>query len=119
MVQVRHSKLRFLFYSHDGVGLGHTRRNLAVRSALLAAAVESFRPHVLLADKHPVGASGELLPALAALRASGGRAALGLRDILDDPAVVLREWARDDLPRQTAEHYDRVLVYGHPDLFDP
>src|SRR5213083_3095690 len=26
--------MRFLFYSHDGLGLGHTRRNLAVAAAL-------------------------------------------------------------------------------------
>ena len=25
---------RFLFYSHDGLGLGHTRRNLAIAAAL-------------------------------------------------------------------------------------
>ena len=28
--------MRFLFYSHDGLGLGHTRRNLAIASALTA-----------------------------------------------------------------------------------
>src|SRR5215468_4247778 len=28
-------RLRFLFYSHDGMGLGHTRRNLAIASALV------------------------------------------------------------------------------------
>src|ERR1041385_9183458 len=26
--------MRFLFYSHDGLGLGHTRRNLAIAAAL-------------------------------------------------------------------------------------
>src|SRR5258706_8795085 len=26
--------MRFLFYSHDGLGLGHTRRHIAVASAL-------------------------------------------------------------------------------------
>ena len=26
---------RFLFYSHDGMGLGHTRRNLAIAAALV------------------------------------------------------------------------------------
>src|SRR2546425_12401920 len=113
--------MRFLFYSHDGLGLGHTRRHLAIassltelapgsaillatgaddvnrlglppqvevlklpslrklandkyfsrrlrlpvaeiralRSALLLAAVKSFQPAVVLADKHPFGASGE------------------------------------------------------------
>jgi len=174
-------EMRFLFYSHDAMGLGHLRRNLAlaaavagrapeatillaagldeahrlglppnvevlrlpglrkvangrydarhlriscadilaVRSALLTAAVESFRPAVTLVDKHPFGASGELRPALEVLRAAGGRAALGLRDILDDRVTVRSEWARDDLPGRIAQYYDRVLVYGHRTVFDP
>src|SRR6266498_2329376 len=29
------SQSRFLFYSHDGLGLGHTRRNLAIAAALV------------------------------------------------------------------------------------
>ncbi len=32
---------RFLFYSHDGVGLGHTRRHLAIAAALKAQAPEA------------------------------------------------------------------------------
>src|SRR5438046_8654117 len=32
---------RFLFYSHDGFGLGHTRRHLAVARALMDLAPES------------------------------------------------------------------------------
>src|SRR5437870_2228655 len=28
------SSMRFLFYSHDGLGLGHTRRHIAVAAAL-------------------------------------------------------------------------------------
>src|SRR5213075_562982 len=27
-------RMRFLFYSHDGLGLGHTRRHLAIAKAL-------------------------------------------------------------------------------------
>src|SRR5690349_10685901 len=120
--------MRFLFYSHDGMGLGHTRRHMAIaaaltelspeasvlvatgadevnrlglpphvevlklpslrklaneqyasrrlriptpeiramRSALLTAAVKSFRPTVVLVDKHPFGAAGEFREALEA-----------------------------------------------------
>src|SRR5690242_19929795 len=126
--------MRFLFYSHDGLGLGHTRRHLAVatelakklpqaaillatgaediarhglprqievlklpglrkeanerygprrlrvtmddirniRSALLLTTVKSFQPTVVLVDKHPFGASGELKSALKALARKGG-----------------------------------------------
>jgi len=173
--------MRFLFYSHDGLGLGHTRRNLGIadavtklqpdaavlmatgldsvrylgipsgvgvlklpglrklaneaysgrnlpisftelvtlRSALLKAAVESFRPHVLLADKHPFGVGEELLPALKVMRAIGGRTVLGLRDILDSRETMLREWARRDIANRIPRYYDRVLVYGDRAIFDP
>ncbi len=171
---------RFLFYSHDGLGLGHTRRNLAIasavaqidpeaavlvatgveefarlglprnvdvlklpslrklengryaarrmtiaqpdilslRSALLKATVESFRPDVLLADKHPFGAGGELKAALDALRAIGARKVLGLRDILDSTRVVAKEWS-DDHQLRVSQVYDRILVYGSKAVFDP
>lgn len=173
--------MRFFLYSHDGFGLGHVRRNLAVaaaltelapeasvllatgidevdrlgvpdgvevlklpglrkianeryvsrrlrvpaadiralRSSLLAAAVGAFLPQVMLVDKHPLGAGGELVAALEMLRGVGGRAVLGFRDILDDRATVLREWAAHDLHARIAEHYDRVLVYGQRIVFDP
>jgi len=173
--------MRFLFYSHDGLGLGHTRRNLAVaaaltelepqaavliatgvqpitylgvprnvgilklpgiqkldneayagrdlpisltdhlvvRSAVLRAAVESFRPDVLLADKHPFGVGDELVPALEVVRGSGGRTVLGLRDILDDRETVLEEWGRRNFPNRVPMYFDRVLVYGERSIFDP
>lgn len=172
--------LRFFLYSHDGLGLGHMRRNLAIaealttmapdsailmatgashtaqfslpehvdyvklpeirkvyndhyasrrlaisgcdmsalRSTLLQAAVESFKPDVLLADKHPMGVGGELTAALATLRARGGRAALGLRDILDERNAVIDEWRLHNFYRRVAENYDQVLVYGQQDVFD-
>lgn len=172
--------MRFMLYSHDGAGLGHARRNLAIaaslahlssggilvvtgsdhvyrlgipagvevlklpglrkesnghyaarylrvdakhirrlRASLLLATVQSFRPHVMLVDKHPLGASGELAEALALLKRAGGRAVLGLRDILDDPAAVRHEWHAHGLPELIDAYYDRILVYGSPRVLDP
>jgi predicted glycosyltransferase len=172
---------RFLMYSHDGLGFGHARRNLAiataltvasprasvllatsadeihslgipprvdvvklpglrkvaneqytgrrlqiggtgvinVRNSLLQATVESFKPSVILVDKHPLGARGELGPAIATIRGAGGRTVLGFRDILDDPDQVRAEWRQTDIPSAIVEHYDRLLVYGHPAVLDP
>src|ERR1041385_5897187 len=36
-VEEREKQPRFLFYSHDALGLGHTRRNLAIADALCRA----------------------------------------------------------------------------------
>ena len=172
---------RFLFYSHDGFGLGHMRRHLAVaraltelapeasvllvtgsdvvsrlnltpsidilklpglrkvsndeyasrhlrilvseiralRSELLHAAVKAYRPNVVLVDKHPFGAKGEFRAGLEELRATGGCAVLGLRDILDEPASVLKEWSPYRMQERISEFYDLVLVYGDRSVFDP
>src|ERR1041384_7297663 len=163
--------MRFLFYSHDGLGLGHTRRNLAIAAALteleprasvllatgadyvsrlglpphvdilklpglrkitnghysarhlsipvedirslraemLLAVVKSFVPSVVLVDKHPFGAGGEFRAGLLALKEHGGKAVLGLRDILDEPEHVLNEWRPYQMQQRIAEFYDEVL----------
>ena len=94
------------------------RETRSLRSSLLLAAVKSFRPHVVLADKHPFGASGEFRHALAAARRQGARSALGLRDILDEASTVRREWRPHGLPGAITEHYDEVLIYGERAVFD-
>jgi len=173
--------MRFLFYSHDGLGLGHTRLHLAIagdltrrapessvllasgaddalrmglppgveilklpglrkisndsyfprrlripgpeiramRSALLLTTVKSYRPHVVLVDKHPFGVNGEFRDALSTAKESGSRAVLGLRDILDEPATVLREWAPHGLQAEISENFDLMFVYGEQSIFDP
>ena len=173
--------MRFFFYSHDGMGLGHVRRQIAIaaalrevvpdaqvllatsvdevaslglppnvdtlklpglrktanaeyssrrlgipkaqmrklRSAVLREAVKAFDPDVILVDKHPFGAGGELEPALRAAKAAGAHLVLGLRDILDDPAAVKKEWERELVQGRLCEYFDLVLIYGLRDLFDP
>jgi predicted glycosyltransferase len=65
-----------------------------------------------------VGVRGELRPALKALLESGGRAVLGLRDILDDPATVTDEWAAGGVVHAMERYVDRILVYGDPRVAD-
>lgn len=90
-----------------------------LRSSVIEATVRSFQPDVLVADKHPFGVHGELTASLHALRRHGGRAVLGLRDILDDRETVLAEWKAHTLHDRIAENYDQVLVYGKQEVFDP
>jgi predicted glycosyltransferase len=76
-----------------------------LRGRVALAAAEAFRPDVALVDKLPLGVGGELEPALLALRASGCRLVLGLRDVDRGPADPR---AREAVRR----HYDAVVVYG-------
>jgi predicted glycosyltransferase len=99
------------------VGFGEVQ---LLRRELLRTAVLGFRPDLLLVDHMPHGAMGELVPALEALRATGRRTkvVLGLRDILDEPQVVRRQWLAEGAMDALQRHYDRVLVYGRRDVFD-
>ena len=172
---------RIALYSHDTMGLGHTRRNMLIahtlanaaipadvllvtganesnaftmppsvdlltlpalhksedgryqarrldlslhdlttlRAETIRAALMAFAPDVLIVDNVPRGAARELDVALAALRATGQtRIVLGLRDVLDDPVVVAREWERAENSQAIREFYDAVWVYGDPRVYD-
>jgi predicted glycosyltransferase len=74
-----------------------TTELIALRSEIIRTAVKSFSPDVFIADKLPRGLLGELDPTLRDLHATGRtRSVLGLRDILDHPLAVRREWTRPE-----------------------
>lgn len=89
-----------------------------IRARTIEAALEAFQPDLFIVDKLPRGALGELDATLSALRKAGTRCILGLRDILDDPGTVEREWVQGRSEEAIAEHYDRVWVYGDPTVYD-
>lgn len=99
------------------LGLGELT---GLRARTIAAALEAFAPRLLIVDKRPLGVEGELAPALAALRRRGGtRCVLGLRDVLDEPAAVEREWRADRATEAVRAHFDAIWVYGDRALYDP
>lgn len=174
---------RVLFYTHDGLGLGHLRITLAVaegltrhvpsaarllvtaspsvtafdlpesldfvripgldkrslfetkrqrpadslpdvfglRSAIIAATIERFAPHLVVVDHNPAGLGQELLPILNRYRNADSRPAfvLGLRDITYGPELTRREWTRNGSYDLLEQSYDLILVYGSPSVFDP
>jgi predicted glycosyltransferase len=92
---------------------------LGLRRTIVLEAVRAYRPHLLVADYLPLGVERELEPALEELRRRGdARAAIGFRDILDDPTAVRESWAADGSREALTELYDLVLVYGDADWFD-
>ena len=173
--------LTVAMYSHDSVGLGHTRRNRAIAYALAAAlpqpvqgiliaghrhatsfdlppgwdwlvlpgfartdegygarhlgmspqdladmrartisaTLEAMRPELFIVDRHPFGVRGVLLPALDLLKDTPCRTVLGLREVLDNPDVVAREWEAIGGGRRIAEYYDTTWIYGDQQVHDP
>jgi predicted glycosyltransferase len=89
------------------------------RSATIRAAMESFDPDIVIADKVPGGFRGELTPALRWLKSRGrAKCVLGLREILDEPSTAIREWKRDHCDEVIDEHYSSVWVYGDQNVYD-
>lgn len=172
---------RICLYSHDTMGLGHTRRNLLIARALAApplsatvlmitgirqsgafaapdgvdfltlpayaknqdgsyqsrslgidgtalsalrgevikAGIEGFRPDLFVVDNVPLGALNELVPALEYMARSGStRCVLGLRDIIDEPASVRRQWIERSNFKAIRDFYDAVWIYGDPSVYD-
>jgi len=105
----------------------YASRNLAIpfddllhlRMHLIRTTAEEFQPDIFLVDHAPIGMSGEILPTLRALRKSRTRSVLGLRDVLDDPAIVRPLWEERRIPEVLREFYDLILVYGMEEFFDP
>lgn len=91
-----------------------------LRASLIRSAVIGFAPDVLLVDHAPLGMKGEILPALYALRRirPQARIALGLRDIVDEPERVRAQWKRQQVYEVMENLYDRLLVYGTPEIVD-
>lgn len=91
---------------------------IELRARTIRAAVQAFRPDLLVADNVPRGARGELEPTLQDLAARSVPCVLGLRDVLDDPPVVAREWQRARNEEAIESYYEAVWVYGDPTLYN-
>lgn len=92
---------------------------VALRAAIIAQTAEAFRPGLFIVDKEPTGFRGEVLPALDLLRERGARLVLGIRDVLDEPALLAPEWARKGATQALIRYYDEIWIYGLPQVHEP
>jgi len=97
-----------------GIGLAQL---ILLRSHAIYGALEAFQPDVFIVDKVPRGAMNELDGTLAALRGRT-RFVLGLREILDDPTTVRKEWEEAANENAIRQYYDEVWVYGDRRVYD-
>ena len=91
-----------------------------LRSLLLSDVLKCYHPDLLLVDHMPVGAKGELTPALEMLKKAHPNCVvvLGLRDILDARDVIARVWQTEGAYDALRSYYHRVLIYGSSQVFD-
>ena len=89
-----------------------------LRSQIIKATMEAYAPDVFVVDKLPKGIGDELLPTLDLLRKTNTKCVLGLRDVLDEPATVNREWLRDANDAAIEAYFDELWIYGDQTIYD-
>lgn len=90
-----------------------SRRRETLRRSLI-----SFQPDLLIVDHVPTGLRGELLPLMPDLKSRGTELVIGLRDVIDEPETVQKNWKFDGCTKLVDSLYDHIWVYGNQNVFD-
>lgn len=85
---------------------------LALRASIIHHTALTFHPDVFIVDKEPLGLRGEIADTLQVLRNMGTRLILGLRDVMDDPILLAKEWSRKNPIPALADLYHQIWIYG-------
>ena len=94
-------------------------QTMALRASIMEHTAEIFDPDLFLVDKEPLGLRGEVESTLQMLRDKGTPCVLGLRDVMDDPALLAAEWERKQAVPALEKYYDQIWVYGLPQICNP
>ncbi|MBW2030386.1 MAG: glycosyltransferase [Deltaproteobacteria bacterium] len=94
---------------------------LDIRKNIIKTTAKTFKPHLFIVDKEPLGMKKEVLPTLRWLKRClpRTRTILGLRDIMDEASVVKNDWDNKGVYEAMEELYDEIWVYGNRELYDP
>ena len=111
-------KLRNGEYTSLNLHIG-AEETLAMRASIIRHTAEIFDPDIFLVDKEPLGLRGEVADTLQMLGDRGTYLALGLRDVMDGPEILAPEWERKRVLPALVDLYDRVWVYGLPQICRP
>ena len=90
-----------------------------LRASIIHHTAKAFHPDLFIVDKEPLGFRGEIAETLQLLRERGTPIVLGLRDVMDEPNLLGREWERKGLAPALETFYDEIWVYGLPQMCDP
>jgi len=92
----------------------------AIREEIIFRTATTYVPHVLFVDNVPLGMKGEIVKTLHHLRHSYPETEiiLTLRDVIDEPKRVIANWEANSVYEAIENLYDRVLIYGSPQVFD-
>ncbi len=94
-------------------------QTLAIRASIIHHTAEIFQPDLFIVDKEPLGLRGEVVKTLEMLRDRGAVTVLGLRDVMDEPTLLRREWQRKRALPALQDLYDEIWVFGLQQLGTP
>jgi predicted glycosyltransferase len=92
---------------------------LMMRKQIIQRTAEVFKPDIFITDKEPLGLRGELEPTLEMLSVTDTWVILGLRDVMDSPSAMQRDWDKDNTLEKITQFYDRVWIYGPESFWQP
>jgi len=92
---------------------------LAMRASIIRHTADIFDPDLFLVDKEPLGLRGEVRDTLEMLKRRGTPSVLGLRDVMDEPALLVPEWQRKNVAPALTALYDEVWIYGLSQICNP
>jgi predicted glycosyltransferase len=95
------------------------QQTIGIRASIIRHTAEAFGPDLFLVDKEPLGFRGEVEDTLVMLKSRGVPLVLGLRDVMDDPALLEPEWKRKKVLPALRDLYDDIWIYGLPQICDP
>lgn len=122
--RVDHVRLPGVVKLPDGAYASHNlgvdiEATVYLRAALLSAADAAFAPDLVIVDKEAWGFRNELAATLHAARKRGARLVLGIRDVLDEPVTLRKEWDRKGAVKAIETLYDEIWIYGLPEICEP
>ena len=94
-------------------------QTVKLRRAIIRETARVFDPHLVIVDKEPTGFRGEMLHTLKKMRERGAKIVLGVRDVLDDPTALAKEWKRKKAIEAVETFYDELWVYGLKEIYEP
>ncbi len=92
---------------------------LALRESIILNTSKMFQPDIFLVDKEPGGLQGEVISTLEYFKDTNTQCVLGLRDIMDSPELLKKEWEQKNVLPLLENFYDELWVYGPQEMGDP
>lgn len=94
-------------------------QTLAMRMSIIEHTAKIYDPDLFIVDKEPLGLQGEVESTLNHMKSIGTPCILGLRDVMDEPELLVPEWERKQVLPALQKYYDDIWIYGLPQICDP